>query len=80
MVQVIAIIGAEAAGADDGGRSVLSPEQVAEASGASVRTVRLIRAGLANSGLMSHTSPVSPVMQLQIPRGTAEGAGHSHDL
>jgi len=79
MDSVLAVIDAEAAGADDSGRSTLSPEQIAEASGAPLRTVLLIRAGLANSGLMSRTSPASPVMQLQLPRGTVEGAEHRFD-
>lgn len=80
MAQVLAVIDAEAAGADEAGRSALTPEHVATASGAPLRTVLLIRAGLANSGLISHTAHISHttmVIQLQVPRGTTANAGHS---
>lgn len=72
MAQVDAVIEAEAAGADAAGLSSLTAEQVAETAGAPLRTVLLIRAGLANSGLMSHALGA---IQLQLPRGTTASAG-----
>ncbi|WP_337001145.1 MULTISPECIES: hypothetical protein [unclassified Microbacterium] len=73
--EVVAVIDAEAAGADAAGLSSLTPEQVAATTGAPLRTVLLIRAGLANSGLMSPSSHTTGTIQLQLPRGTTASAG-----
>ncbi|WP_096359299.1 hypothetical protein [Microbacterium sp. TPU 3598] len=65
---VDAVINAEAAGADENGTSRQTPEEVAHATGASVRLVRLLRAGMMNSGLVAVISVDPAEFQLQLPR------------